>query len=85
MKSRVCNVEFEEVGGVSTVFLHDWRRLSAVLVVGTGINSGMREHLVRYPDKPSPKGDVEYRLLLKVKDIIWDLKLKAFGTDPEVN
>jgi len=86
MNSRVGGVEFGEAGGVCTVLLHDGRRLSADLVVGAdGINSVMREFLLGHPDKPTPTGDLAYRLLLKTKDMISDPELKGFVTDPQVN
>ena len=87
MKSRVSDVKFGEVsGGVCTVLLHNGRRLSADLVVAAdGINSAMRECLVRHPDKPKPTGGLAYRLLLKTKDIIKDPELRLFVTDPQVN
>ena len=87
MKSRVSDVKFGEAdGGVCTVFLHDGRRFSADLVVGAdGINSAMRECLVGHPDKPTPTGDLAYRLLLKTKDMIKDPELREFVTNPQVN
>ena len=81
------NVKFGEAGsGVCTVFLHDGRRFSADLVVGAdGINSALRECLVGHPDKPTPTGDLAYRVLLKTKDTIKDPELKEFVTNPQVN
>ena len=77
----------ETSGSLSTVFLHDGRRLSADLVEGAnGINSAMRDCLVGHPDKPTPTGDLAYnRLLLKMKDMIKDPESRQFATDPQVN
>jgi len=50
-----------------------------------GINSAMRGCLVGHPDKPTPTGDLAYRLLLKTKDMIKDPELREFVTNPQVN
>ncbi|KAG0132105.1 hypothetical protein HOY82DRAFT_484106 [Tuber indicum] len=86
MNSRVDHVEFGQLGGACTVLLHNGRRLSADLVVGAdGINSVLRERLVGRPDKPTPTGDLAYRLLIKTKDMMGDPELRGFVTDPQVN
>ena len=54
--------------------------------MGAGeINSATTESLVGRPDRPALTGDPAYRLLLKINDMISDLKLKQFVTDPKVN
>ncbi|PUU76317.1 hypothetical protein B9Z19DRAFT_1115959 [Tuber borchii] len=89
MKWSVSDVKFGEAGGVCTVLLHDRRRLSADLVVGAdgnyGINSAMRGCLAGHLDKPTPTGNLAYRLMLKTKDMIKDPESREFVTDPKVN
>ena len=88
MKSRVGDVDFGEVSGLCTVFLHN-RRLSTDLVVGANrINSAMKEWYRRLGARislPTPTGNLAMRLLLKTKDIITNPELMEFVTDPQLD
>lgn len=73
-------------GESATVLLSDGRRMTADLVVGAdGINSRLREVMLRRRDPPTPTGDLAYRLLLSTKEMLKDPELAEFIMNPQVN
>jgi len=68
-----------------TVLLHHGKLSSDLVADEGGINLAMGEFLIGRPDKSTPTENLEYRSMLKTKDIVEDPWLKAFVTDPQVN
>lgn len=89
-KARVVDVRVDEDGkgnaeGASVV-LEGGEEIWGDLVVGAdGINSRLRELLLKRPDPPTPTGDLAYRLLLSTSDMLKDPDLAELVTNPQVN
>jgi salicylate hydroxylase len=68
------------------VVLESGREIEADLVVGAdGINSKLREVMLRREDPAIPTGDLAYRLLLSTSEMMKDPELASLVTDPQVN
>ena len=89
-KARVVDVKIdsESTKGEdgATVVLDGGEQIWCDLVVGAdGINSRLRELLLKKPDPPIPTGDLAYRLLLSTSDMLEDPSLAELVTNPQVN
>ncbi|KAH7399852.1 FAD dependent oxidoreductase [Cadophora sp. MPI-SDFR-AT-0126] len=89
-KARVVDVkvdsESQRDGDGATVVLDGGEQIWCDLVVGAdGINSRLRELLLKKPDPPIPTGDLAYRLLLSTSDMLKDPSLAELVTNPQVN
>lgn len=70
----------------ATVVLESGKEIWGDLVVGAdGINSRLRELLLKRADPPTPTGDLAYRLLLSTSSMLADPDLAPLVTDPQVN
>ncbi|KAH9212206.1 hypothetical protein DL95DRAFT_525308 [Leptodontidium sp. 2 PMI_412] len=82
------NLGSQVVGGRdgATVVLESSEEIWGDLVVGAdGINSRLRELLLKRADPPTPTGDLAYRLLLSTSSMLADPDLAPLVTDPQVN
>lgn len=84
--SRVVDVRICRDGERALVVLESGREIEADLVVGAdGINSKLREVMLRREDPAIPTGDLAYRLLLSTSEMMKDPELASLVTDPQVN
>jgi salicylate hydroxylase len=84
--SRVVDVRICRDGERAWAVLESGREIEADLVVGAdGINSKLREVMLRREDPAIPTGDLAYRLLLSTSEMMKDPELSSLVTDPQVN
>jgi salicylate hydroxylase len=80
-KARILNIEPSFDGLDATLTLENGEsRLGA-----DGIHSHLREIMVGHEDPPILTGDLAYRLLLSMKNMLKEPELASFVTDPQVN
>ncbi|KAJ5624253.1 hypothetical protein N7510_000562 [Penicillium lagena] len=84
--SKVVDVLISPDGATTTVRTEDGSQWTGDFLIGAdGVFGNLTERFLGRPDPPVKTGDLAYRLLLSVPDMMKDPELRPLITDPQIN